>query len=77
MTRNLAGTKTAVRNLVNDACSPVADHAHQHGEACGHLAVKHGDHVDYEHDGHLHRIHGNHVDECDQQPFADVKPESD
>jgi hypothetical protein len=39
--------------------------------------VKHGDHIDYEHDGHLHRVHGNHVDECDQQPFADLKPESD
>ena len=49
----------------------VADHNHQHGDSCGHVAVKHGDHVDYEHDGHLHRIHGNHVDECDGRPYPD------
>lgn len=30
------------------------DHSHQHGPACGHTAIKHGDHVDYLHDGHLH-----------------------
>ncbi|HEU4513594.1 MAG TPA: metal ABC transporter permease [Nocardioidaceae bacterium] len=39
------------------------DHAHQHGEACGHLAVPHGDHVDYVHDGHRHAPHGSHYDE--------------
>lgn len=31
-----------------------ANHDHKHGPACGHTAVKHGDHVDYLHDGHLH-----------------------
>ena len=39
------------------------DHAHVHGEACGHQAVPHGDHVDYVHDGHRHAVHGSHYDE--------------
>jgi hypothetical protein len=30
------------------------DHDHEHGDACGHTAVVHGDHTDYLHDGHLH-----------------------
>ena len=38
-------------------------HVHQHGEACGHQAVPHGDHVDYVHDGHRHAVHGGHYDE--------------
>jgi zinc transport system permease protein len=38
-------------------------HAHQHGEDCGHPAVPHGDHVDYVHDGHRHAVHGEHYDE--------------
>jgi zinc transport system permease protein len=39
------------------------DHAHEHGDDCGHLAVPHGDHVDYVHDGHRHAPHGSHYDE--------------
>ena len=39
------------------------DHKHQHGPDCGHLAVTHGDHVDYVHDGHRHAPHGEHYDE--------------
>ena len=39
------------------------DHAHEHGPACGHPAVPHGDHVDYVHDGHRHARHGSHYDE--------------
>ena len=39
------------------------DHGHQHGPDCGHLAVPHGDHVDYVHDGHRHAPHGGHYDE--------------
>jgi len=39
------------------------EHAHQHGDACGHPAVPHGDHVDYVHDGHRHAVHGRHYDE--------------
>jgi len=30
------------------------NHDHQHGEGCGHTAIKHDGHVDYLHDGHLH-----------------------
>ena len=39
------------------------DHPHVHGEDCGHLAIQHGDHVDYVHDGHRHAPHGSHYDE--------------
>ncbi len=39
------------------------DHTHLHGPDCGHLAVTHGDHVDYVHDGHRHAPHGGHYDE--------------
>lgn len=38
-------------------------HPHVHGDACGHQAVPHGDHVDYVHDGHRHAQHGEHYDE--------------
>ena len=44
-----------------------AAHPHEHGDGCGHPAVPHGDHVDYDHDGHLHAPHrtgtGVHYDE--------------
>jgi zinc transport system permease protein len=39
------------------------EHPHVHGEDCGHLAIPHGDHVDYVHDGHRHAPHGSHYDE--------------
>ena len=39
------------------------DHRHTHGVDCGHVAVRHGDHVDYVHDGHRHAHHGDHYDE--------------
>jgi hypothetical protein len=29
-------------------------HEHEHGPGCGHVAVRHDDHVDYLHDGELH-----------------------
>ena len=42
-------------------------HRHVHGPGCGHVAVEHGDHVDYVHDGHRHAVHvtgeGRHYDE--------------
>jgi len=42
-------------------------HQHVHGAGCGHLAIEHGDHVDYVHDGHRHAVHvtgeGQHYDE--------------
>ena len=39
------------------------EHRHEHGRDCGHVAVAHGDHVDYVHDGHRHAPHGEHYDE--------------
>ncbi|MCW2784075.1 MAG: znuB [Marmoricola sp.] len=38
-------------------------HRHEHGPGCGHLAVEHGNHIDYIHDGHRHAVHGGHYDE--------------
>ena len=61
----MPNTKTNRKNAVSDSCNIQAHHEHQHGETCGHKAIKHGDHIDYVHDGHLHRIHGKHVDECE------------
>ncbi|XSC44805.1 hypothetical protein ACF1BQ_046705 [Bradyrhizobium sp. RDT10] len=40
-----------------------ADHPHQHGPGCGHIAIRHDGHVDDLHDGHLHHPHEDHVDE--------------
>ena len=42
---------------------PADTHPHQHGKDCGHVAVPHGDHLDYVHDGHRHAEHGEHYDE--------------
>ncbi len=40
------------------------EHPHVHNEAaCGHEAVRHGDHADFEHDGHWHAKHADHWDE--------------
>ena len=36
---------------------------HHHGPNCGHLAVRHGDHVDYLAQGHLAHPHGDHDDD--------------
>lgn len=44
----------------HEAC---AEHPHTHGPDCGHLAIRHDDHVDYVHDGHRHAVHGGHYDE--------------
>jgi len=38
-------------------------HGHVHRPGCGHLAIGHGDHVDYVHDGHRHAPHADHYDE--------------
>lgn len=45
------------------SCKTHAHHEHEHGEGCGHTAIKHNDHIDYLHDGHLHHKHGDHYDE--------------
>jgi hypothetical protein len=52
-------------HVLSKPCRPHGGHPHRHQQSCGHKAVKHGDHVDYEHDGHIHRVHGDHVDECE------------
>jgi hypothetical protein len=36
---------------------------HEHGDSCGHEAVKHDDHLDYVHDDHKHAEHDGHYDE--------------
>lgn len=38
------------------------EYTHVHGEGCGHVAIPHGDHVDYLHDGHRHAAHDGHWD---------------
>ena len=49
-------------------------HAHEHGENCGHPAVLHEGHVDYLHGGHLHAPHGGHYDEHDHGEAHDPAP---
>jgi zinc transport system permease protein len=49
--------------LAADHTAVEEGHQHQHSPTCGHLAVPHGDHVDYVHDGHRHAVHGSHYDE--------------
>ncbi|HET9647341.1 MAG TPA: metal ABC transporter permease [Microlunatus sp.] len=39
------------------------DHPHEHGPACGHARVRHGDHDDFLHEGHRHAVHADHYDE--------------
>jgi hypothetical protein len=58
------------------ACTPThrcAGHeaGHVHGPGCGHLAVPHGDHVDYLIDGHLHHPHGDHCDHHGDIPLVE------
>lgn len=36
---------------------PDEPHRHIHGPGCGHLAIEHGDHLDYIHDGQRHAVH--------------------
>jgi hypothetical protein len=45
---------------MND-CKIHEKHYHVHRPGCGHLGVKHSDHIDYLHDGHLHHMHLGHV----------------
>ena len=39
------------------------EYTHQHGFACGHVAIMHAGHTDYLSDGHLQYAHLDHVDE--------------
>lgn len=47
-----------------------ASHEHSHHSGCGHVAIRHGGHVDYLHDGHLHRqdAGAGEVTECAIEP---------
>ena len=55
-----------------DGCHPVENCVgHVHGEGCGHEAVPHGDHVDYNVNGRLHHPHNGHCD--DHGPVEIVK----
>ncbi|MFF9494431.1 hypothetical protein [Streptomyces flaveolus] len=58
-----AGTVRAVHGLAPRALDEHAEHAHAHGEGCGHVTVPHGDHTDYVHDGHRHAAHEGHWDD--------------
>jgi zinc transport system permease protein len=49
--------------VATSAHQSAEEHPHVHGHDCGHVAVPHGDHVDYVHDGHRHAEHGRHYDE--------------
>ncbi|GAB1667687.1 hypothetical protein Mh1961_09070 [Mannheimia haemolytica] len=52
------------------SCKTHANHEHEHGEGCGHTAIKHNDHIDYLHDGHLH--HNKHGDHCDDHGPVEI-----
>ncbi|MEV7967932.1 hypothetical protein AB0O34_18360 [Sphaerisporangium sp. NPDC088356] len=41
------------------------DHDHVHQAGCGHVAIPHGDHVDYVHDRCIHRVEGMEAYECE------------
>lgn len=45
-------------------------HPHTHGAGCSHVAIPHGDHIDYSHDGHLHAPQEDHVAECEAMSHA-------
>ena len=55
--------RTPFPELGPDRHEMTDEHPHVHGPDCGHVAVLHGDHVDYVHDGHRHAEHGKHYDE--------------
>ncbi|MGY1708284.1 metal ABC transporter permease [Geodermatophilus sp. SYSU D00758] len=63
----VAARETTARRRHRRRVDVHAAHPHEHGAGCGHPAVPHGDHVDYDHDGHLHAPHrtgaGVHYDE--------------
>lgn len=50
-------------------------HPHEHGPNCGHMAVKHGDHVDYVHNGHLHHQREDGTVEEHTIPVSETNPD--
>jgi len=61
--RRRARLRTPFDDDLPDDHDEVDDHPHDHGPACGHVAVPHDDHLDYVHDGHRHAVHDRHYDE--------------
>ena len=57
----------ARRSKATDCCGHHACKAHPithvHGDDCGHVAIKHDDHIDYIVSGHLHHPHDGHCDD--------------
>jgi hypothetical protein len=47
------------------------DRPHIHGPGCGHIAVRHKDHVDYLEDGHLYHLKGDRIEEHVLEVTAD------
>ncbi|MDF1657466.1 MAG: hypothetical protein P1U58_07630 [Verrucomicrobiales bacterium] len=56
-------------------CETHPNHDHQHGEGCGHTAIKHDGHVDYLHDGHLHHQCEDGAVEEHAIPVTDENPD--
>ena len=48
-------------------------HEHEHGPGCGHVGVRHDDHVDHLHDGELHH-HGDDGIESHTLAVGDAHP---
>ena len=70
----LVSLAAVVRDRVRRARHARAElHPHEHGPACGHEAVEHGDHVDYLHDGHRHAVHEGHYDEHGSHSPAETR----
>ena len=42
-------------SLLSEAINP-SDHLHVHLDSCGHVKIRHNDHIDYLHDGELHNV---------------------
>ena len=47
------------------------DRPHAHGLRCGHIAVRHRDHVDYLENGHLQHVEGGRIEEYVLEVTAD------
>ena len=50
------------------------DQGHEHGPKCGHIAIKHEDHIDYVHEGHLHHPAGRADTTLVEEHVIDVGP---
>jgi len=53
-----------------------ANHNHEHGNNCGHVAIEHEGHTDYLHDGHLHHQKPDGTVEEHSLPVTPANPEA-